>query len=54
MNGSHDGLVELAIDPPSYLPRQPSSLFLKSKVSSLTVSIVDPDGFIAALDHTGA
>ena len=54
VNGSHDGLVELAIDPPCYLPRQPSSLFLRSKVSSLTISLVDPDGFIAALDQRGA
>jgi len=54
VNGSHDGLVELAIEPPCYLPRQLSSLFLKSKVRSLTVSLVDPDGFIAVLGHTGA
>jgi hypothetical protein len=51
VNGAHDGLVELVIDPPCYLPRQPSTLFLKSKVSSLIISLVDPDGFIAALDH---
>ena len=49
MNGSHDGLVELAIDPPCYLHRQPSTLFLKTKVSSLIISLVDPDGFIAAV-----
>jgi hypothetical protein len=31
-------------------PRQPSALFLRSKVSSLTISLVDPDGFIAAVE----
>jgi len=50
VNGSYDGLVELTIDPPCYLPRQPSTLFRKMKVSSLTISLVDPDGFIAAVE----
>ncbi len=50
VNGSYTGLVELAIDPPCYTPRQPTTLFLKSKVSSLTISLVDPDGFIAAVE----
>ncbi len=49
VNGAYDGLVELAIEPPCYTPRQPSTLFLKAKVSSLTISLVDPDGFIAAV-----
>lgn len=49
VNGSYNGLVELAIEPPCYTPRQPSTLFLRSKVSSLTISLVDPDGFIAAV-----
>jgi hypothetical protein len=49
VNGAYDGLVELAIEPPCYTPRQPSTLFLRSKVSSLTISLVDPDGFIAAV-----
>jgi hypothetical protein len=49
VNGSHDGLVELVIEPPCYPPRQPTTLFLKTKVSSLIVSLVDPDGFIAAV-----
>jgi hypothetical protein len=51
VNGSYNGLVELAIEPPCYIPRQPSSLFLRSKVSSLTISLVDPDGFIAAVER---
>jgi hypothetical protein len=50
VNGSHHGLVELAIEPPCYLPRQPSTVFRKMKVSSLIISLVDPDGFIAAVE----
>jgi hypothetical protein len=50
VNGSYSGLVELSIEPPCYTPRQPSTLFLRSKVSSLTISLVDPDGFIAAVE----
>jgi hypothetical protein len=49
VNGSHKGLVELAIEPPIYPPRQPDTLFLKMRVNSLTISLVDPDGFIAAV-----
>jgi hypothetical protein len=50
VNGSHDGLVELTIEPPRYTPRQASTLFRMMKVSSLTISLVDPDGFIAAVE----
>jgi hypothetical protein len=50
VNGSYTGLVELAIEPPCYTPRQPTTLFLRSKVTSLTISLVDPDGFIAAVE----
>lgn len=50
VNGSYSGLVELVIEPPRYTPRQLSTLFLRSKVSSLTISLVDPDGFIAAVE----
>jgi hypothetical protein len=50
-NGSADGLVEITIDPPVYTPRSLSSLFLRMKVSALIVSLVDPDGFIAAATH---
>ncbi|MGH3259427.1 MAG: hypothetical protein ACRDOU_29180 [Streptosporangiaceae bacterium] len=53
VNGSYSGLVELAIDPPCYAHRQPTTLFLKSKVSSLTISLVDPDAFIAAVESDG-
>jgi hypothetical protein len=56
VNGSADGLVELAIEPPCYTERGLSTLFRKVKVNSLTLSLVDPDGFVAALQpegHTG-
>lgn len=50
VNGAYSGLVELVIEPPCYTPRQPTTLFLRSKISSLTISLVDPDGFIAAVE----
>jgi hypothetical protein len=50
-NGSARGLVEITIDPPVYTPRSLSSLFLRMKVNALTVSLVDPDGFIAAMER---
>jgi hypothetical protein len=50
VNGSYNGLVELTIEPPCYTPRQLSTLFRKARVSSLTISLVDPDGFIAAVE----
>jgi hypothetical protein len=46
---SHDGLVELAIEPPCYLPPQLSTAFRPMKISSLIISLDDPDGFIAAV-----
>jgi hypothetical protein len=49
VNGSPEGLVEIAVDPPVNLKRSPDTLFLKSAVHSLTVSLLDPDAFIAAL-----
>jgi hypothetical protein len=42
--------VEITIDPPVYTPRSPSSLFLRMKVNALIASLVDPAGFIAALE----
>lgn len=50
VNGSYNGLVELTIEPPCYTTRQPSTLLLKAKISSLTISLIDPDGFIAAVE----
>ena len=49
VNGSYNGLVELTIEPPCYTSRQASTLFRRERVSSLTVSLVDPDGLIAAV-----
>ena len=54
VNGSHAGLVELVIDPPCHLPRQLSTIFRKMAVRSLTISLVDPDGFIAAVQRNGS
>jgi hypothetical protein len=54
VNGSHDGLVELVIDPPCYLPRQLSTVFRKVEVRSLIISLVDPGDFIAAVQRTGS
>ena len=48
-NGSADGLVEMEIDPPCHTERSLSTLFRRMKVTELIVSLVDPDGFIAAL-----
>jgi hypothetical protein len=53
VNGSYNGLVELAIQPPCYTPRQLSTALRKVEVSSLTISLVDPDGFIAAVEGDG-
>ena len=50
VNGSADGLVELAIDPPCSTGRGLGTLFRKVRVEWLTVSLADPDGFIAALE----
>ena len=49
VNGSAEGLVEITIEPPCYL-RGIDTLFRKAGVHSLTVSLVDPDGFIAAVE----
>jgi predicted metal-dependent phosphotriesterase family hydrolase len=52
-NGSADGLVEIEIDPPCHTERSLSSLFRRMKVTELIVSLVDPDGFIAAVQRDG-
>jgi hypothetical protein len=53
VNGSADGLVEVTIDPPCYTGRTPSTMFVKERVNSLLVSLVDPDGFIVAIEGDG-
>jgi hypothetical protein len=52
-NGSADGLVEIEIDPPCHTERSLSTLFRRMKVTELIVSLVDPDGFIAAVRRAG-
>jgi hypothetical protein len=60
VNGSASGLVEITIDPPCRTERSLSTFFLRMKVTELTVSLADPDGFIAAVQrddvhpHTGS
>ena len=54
VSGSPDGLVELAIEPPCYLAPGIDTLFGRQRVELLTLSLEDPDGFIAAVnDPTG-
>ena len=50
VNGSADGLVEVTIEPPRYTDRTLSTSFVKVRVDSLIVGLVDPGGFIAALE----
>jgi hypothetical protein len=52
-NGSADGLVEIEIDPPCHTERSLSTLFRRMKATELIVSLVDPDGFIAAVQRDG-
>jgi hypothetical protein len=54
VNGSAEGLVELAIDPPCHTGRTLNTMFVNEKVSSLILSLVDPDGFIAAVQRAGS
>jgi hypothetical protein len=53
VNGSPDGLVELALGPPGELAPGIHTLFRREKVDLLIVSLVDPDGFIAAFGPDG-
>ncbi len=53
VNGSADGLVELTIDPPLCRERTITELFIRWEVKSLTLSLADPDGFIAAVQPPG-
>ena len=55
VNGSADGLVELAIDPPAHVTPSIDTLFGlgQSRVRQLTVSLDDPDGFVAAVTGDG-
>jgi hypothetical protein len=55
VNGSADGLVEITIEPSCHLSPGIDNLFgiAGSRVDSLTVSLDDPDGFLAALEDDG-
>jgi hypothetical protein len=53
VNGAYNGLVEVAIEPPCHTSRNLSTIFRKVEVRSLTISLVDPDGFIAAVKGDG-
>ena len=50
-NGSADGLVEITVDPPGRTERCLSTMYRRMRVHALIVSLVDPDGFIAAVGH---
>ncbi len=52
-NGSAAGLVEITIDPPCRTERCLSTFFRRARVSELIVSLVDLDGFIAAVQPDG-
>jgi hypothetical protein len=51
VNGSAEGLVEFAVDPPCHISPSIDTLFGLGplRVDQLTVSLDDPDGFIAAV-----
>ena len=55
VNGSAEGLVELAVDPPCYISPSIDTFFGlgPSRVDQLIVSLDDPDGFIAAVEGNG-
>jgi hypothetical protein len=53
VNGSPDGLIELTIEPPCYTKRRPIAMFTRGKVKSLSISLADPDGFVAAIQPPG-
>ena len=54
VNGTEDGLVELVIDPPLHPVRALGTGFMKRRVNSLIMGLVDPDGFIAAVQRDGS
>ena len=49
VNGARSGLVELTLDLPCRTPRTLSTMFVRATVRTVVVSLVDPDGFLAAL-----
>jgi hypothetical protein len=49
INGCDNGLVEFEIDPPLHTGRGLSTMFVRQRVDSIVLSMVDPDGFIATV-----
>jgi hypothetical protein len=49
INGGVSGLVELSVVPPLRTGRGLSTMFFRPRVDSIVLSLVDPDGFIAAV-----
>jgi hypothetical protein len=48
VNGSAHGLVQVALDPPSYTSRSLTTGFFRARIDTLMLSLADPDGFVAA------
>jgi hypothetical protein len=46
--------VELLIDPPLYTGRALSTGLMKRRVNSLILGLIDPGGFIAAVQRDGS
>ncbi len=53
INGCGSGLVELAVNPPLRTGRGMSTLFARQRVSSIVLSMTDPEDFIAAVRRGG-
>ncbi|MBV9794886.1 MAG: hypothetical protein JO016_13215 [Actinobacteria bacterium] len=53
VNGAADGLVELTLDPPAHVQPSIDTLFGlgPSRVDQITLSMLEPDGLIAALER---
>jgi hypothetical protein len=49
VNGAPDGLVDITISPPCFTGRSLGTLYARAAVRLLTLSLVDPDGFISAI-----
>ena len=49
VNGAPDGLVEVRISPPCHTGRSLATLYQRAAVTSLTLSLSDPDGFVSAV-----
>lgn len=50
INGCAQGLVEFRVEPPLRTGRGLSTMFFRQLVDKIVLSMVDPDGFIAAVE----